>query len=221
MKEYRIEIVTDHILVIDDRGSKVLLDTGSPSTFHADGLVVLDGKTFNVPTSFGIADSRYVSDHVETAVSGLVGMDILGDCGGLLIDVPGGRVVFGYPTDGMTRVPSSVDNRVKMEMEIRGRRVKVLLDTGAPTSYVSRPLTEGLEIVEYREDFNPMMPGGKFKVPMFDFPAAFAGKEFVMRAGNLPTVLDQAVANCGVEGAVGMEVLKRQPVLVADGVWVN
>lgn len=29
--EYKIEIVCGHILVNDDRGSKVLIDTGSPS----------------------------------------------------------------------------------------------------------------------------------------------------------------------------------------------
>ena len=220
MKEYKIEFVSDHILINDDRGSKVLLDTGSPSTFHAGGLVVLDGKTYNVPTSYQGVDSTYATQHVGTALSGLVGMDILGCCGGLLVDVPGGRVVFGYPADGMTRVaPSMSGDRVKMEMEIRSRRVMVLLDTGAPTSYVSRSLTEGLDIVEYREDFNPMI--GRFRVPMFDFPAAFAGREFVMRAGNLPLELERMVASCGVEGAVGMELLKHQPVLIADGVWVN
>ena len=34
---FKIEIVRGHILVNDDRGSKVLIDTGSPLSFHSDG----------------------------------------------------------------------------------------------------------------------------------------------------------------------------------------
>lgn len=220
MKEYKVEFVTGHFLINDDRGSKVLLDTGSPLSFHADGIVALNGKTYNVRTSLGGADSRYVTDNVGTAVSGLVGMDILGESN-ILIDAPGGRVVFDYATDGMTRVASSQGAYVFMEMEIRGRRVKVILDTGAPISYVSSSLTEGLEVVDVVDDFNPAVPGGKYRVPRYEFSAAFAGHEFLMRAGHLPPDLQMAVSILGVKGVVGIDVLKHQPVLVADGVWVN
>ena len=220
MKEYKAEIVNGHILVNDDRGSKILLDTGSPLSFHAERIVALNGKTYPVRTSLGSADSRYVTDNVGTAVSGLVGMDILGESN-LLIDVPGGRVVLGCPTDGMTRIASSQGAYVFMEMEIRGQMVKVILDTGAPISYVSSSLTEGLEVVDVVDDFNPAVPGGKYRVPRYEFSAAFAGQEFRMRAGHLPPALQMAVSILGVKGVVGMEVLKHQPVLIADGVWVN
>ena len=222
MKEYKIEIVRGHILVNDDRGSKVLLDTGSPMSFHADGVVALGGRTYNVRTSLMGVGNGYVTDNVGTPVDGLVGMDILGD-GNVLIDVPDGRVVFGYPTDGMTRIASgSALGYVSVNMDIRGRRVTVILDSGAPVSYVSTSLTDGLESAETVEDFNPSVPGGTFTTPIFEFPAAFAGQEFEMRAGHLPFLMRSMISLLGVEGVVGMELLKRHALLIADGgVWIN
>ena len=221
MKEYKIELVRGYILVNDDRGSKLLIDTGSPLSFHAEGVISLGGETFGVPTSLVEVDSGYVTDNVGTRIDGLVGMDILGR-DGLLVDIPKGRVVLGCPTDGMKRVPSrQVFGYVFVDMDIRGRRTTVILDTGAPVSYVSGSLTEGLEVADTVEDFNPSVPGGTFVTPVYDFPATFAGETFGMRAGHLPHLM-QALTCFGVDGVVGMELLKRHPFLIADGgVWIG
>lgn len=219
--EYRIQTVRGHILLTDDRGSVVLLDTGSPFSFHADGVIALGGETFNVGTSLMGADSAYVTENVGTKVDGLVGLDILGLCG-LLIDVPGGRVVTAHPTDGMTCVPSGLGfGYVAVDVDIRGRRAKLILDTGAPTSYVSPSLTDGLAAVDTVTDFNPMVPGGTFETPIFKFAASFGGRTFRMRAGHLPSELHAMLSLIGADGVVGMELLKRQPLLIAEGrVWL-
>lgn len=220
MTEYRIELVRGHIIVNDDRGSRVLIDTGSPLSFHSEGLIALGGESFEVPSSLMGTDSDYVSDNVGVRVDGLVGMDILGD--GVLIDVPRGRIVLGHPTDGMTRVPSKgMFGYMAAEMDIRGRRATILIDTGAPTSYVSPSLTEGLSAVDNVTDFNPMVPGGTFETPIFEFPVLFAGQESVIRAGHLPSLMRATLRLLGVDGVIGMELLKRQALLLADGgVWV-
>ena len=42
-----------------------------------------------------------------------------------------------------------------------------------------------------------------------------------MMAGHLPDTLQMALSFMGIDGVVGMEVLKRCPVAIADGsVWV-
>ena len=221
MTEYTIQLVRGHILITDDRGTTLLIDTGSPMSFHSDGVIAIGGETFNVGTSLMGTDSRYITDNVGAHVDGLVGMNILSQSR-FLIDVPGGRVVFGHPTDGMTRVPSGFGlGYMSVDMEIRGRVAKVILDTGAPTSYVSPFLTEGLTSVDTVTDFNPSVPGGTFETPIFEFPASFAGQRFEMRAGHLPTLMQTMISFLGVDGVVGMELLKRQPLLFADGgVWV-
>jgi hypothetical protein len=218
--EYIAEIVRGHILITDDRGSRVLLDTGSPLSFHSNGIIALGGESFNVPTSLMGTDAGYVSNNVGVPIDGLVGMDILG-CG-VLIDVPAGRIVFGESTEGRTRVPSqSFFGYLSADMDIRGRRARMLIDTGAPTSYVAPSMTDGLPTLDTVTDFNPMVPGGTFSTPIFEFTASFAGQEFTMRAGYLPTILSAPLAIIGIDGIVGMELLKRQSLLIADGeVWV-
>ena len=122
---------------------------------------------------------------------------------------------------GYSRSLRQLDIALSVDMEIRGRVAKVILDTGAPTSYVSPSLTEGLTSVDTVTDFNPSVPGGTFETPIFEFPASFAGQRFEMRAGHLPTLMQTMIYFLGVDGVVGMELLKRQPLLFADGgVWV-
>ena len=220
MKEYKIELVGKHILIVDDRGSKVLIDTGSPLSFHSDGVVAIDGETVKVPTTLLVADSDYVTEHVGTKVEGLVGMNVLGRKG-VLIDVPGGRVVVGHTTEGMTRVPSRslMGGYMCVDMDLNGKQVEVIVDTGAPVSYVAPTLTRGLVAKETVKDFSPLV--GEFETPIFEFPAAFAGHAFEMRAGHLPKIMQLEIGLLGINGVVGMELLQRQPLLLAEGsVWI-
>ena len=225
MKEYKIELVRGHVLMVDDRGSKVLIDTGSPLSFNADGVIAIDGETVTVPTTLVVADSDYVTKNVGTKVDGLVGMNIL-ERKGVLVDVPGGRVVFGHPTQGMTKVPTRY---IKMpivgggymcvDMDIRGKQVKAIVDTGAPVAYVSPTLTEGLTAKETVKDFNPSV--GEFETPLYEFTAAFGGQEFEMRAGHLPKLMQMEIGLLGIDAVVGMELLKWQPMLWAEGsIWI-
>ena len=221
MSEYDIKLSNGHILIEGGNG-RLLVDTGSPLSFHESGRLILGGQEFSVPTSLMGTDAEYVSNNVHERVSGLVGMDLIGRLGGVRIDVPAGKLAFGCGTDGMMRIPSRVGmGYVFMDMTVNGRQVRVILDTGAPVSYVSRSLTEGLTPVGRVKDFNPMVPGDTFETPIFEFPASFAGKDFTMRAGHLPQLMGAAISLLGVEGVVGMEILGRIPVAIVDGsVWV-
>lgn len=221
MSEYDIKLSNGHILIEGGNG-RLLVDTGSPLSFHESGRLILGGQEFSVSTSLMGTDAEYVSNNVHERVSGLVGMDLIGRLGGVRIDVPAGKLAFGCGTDGMMRIPSHVGmGYVFMDMTVNGRQVRVILDTGAPVSYVSPSLTEGLTPVGRVTDFNPMVPGDTFETPIFEFPASFAGKDFTMRAGHLPQLMGVAISLLGVEGVVGMEILGRIPVAIVDGsVWV-
>lgn len=221
MNEYAIKLTNGHILIEGGNG-RLLVDTGSPLSFHESGRLILGGQAFSVPTSLMGTDAEYVSDNVHDRVSGLVGMDLIDRLGGVRIDVPAGKLTFGCGTEGMTRVSSHTGlGYVFMDLTVNGRVVQVILDTGAPISYVSPSLTEGLTPVDRVTDFNPMVPGGTFETPIFAFPASFAGREFPMRAGHLPKLMGAAISLLGVKGVVGMEILSRFPVAIVDGsVWV-
>lgn len=218
--EYNIILSRDHILV-DCGGDVLLVDTGSPMSFHENGSIRIGDEDFPVATSLMGVDSSYVSDKVGRPVCGLLGMDIIGRLG-VKIDVPGGKLYISPSTEGMCRVPSGMGlGYVSMEMSAAGRPAKVILDTGAPTSYISKSFTAGLTPIGQVTDFNPMVPGDTFETPVFELPVEFAGKAFTMKAGHLPGNLQMMLSMLGVDGVVGMEVLSRFSVAIADGsVWV-
>jgi hypothetical protein len=223
MTEYEIKLSHNHFL-INDGNVWLLVDTGGNSSFCETGQITLCGKRFPVPTFvqfYAHVDAEYVSNNVGEHVSGLIGMDILRRFA-IKFDLPAGKLTFGCPTDGLTRVsPGAGTGYVSMDMTINGHRAHVLLDSGAPVSYVSPFLTEGLESVGTKIDFSPLTPNSPFETPIFEFPAIFAGNAFSMQAGHLPKDLEQQVSGHGFGGAVGFEVLSRFPLVLADGsVWV-
>ena len=141
---------------------------------------------------------------------------------GMKIDIPKGKLSFRPSTEGMNRILSRMGmGYISMEMVVAGKSASVILDTGAPTSYVSKTFTEGLTPIGQVTDFNPLVPGDTFETPIFEFPASFAGKEFTMKAGNLPSSLQIMLSFIGVDGVIGMEILKRFSITIAEGsIWV-
>ena len=166
-------------------------------------------------------DSSYIAEKVGVCVSGLLGMDIISKLG-MKIDIPKGKLSFSPSTEGMNRILSRMGmGYISMEMVVAGKSASVILDTGAPTSYVSKTFTEGLTPIGQVTDFNPLVPGDTFETPIFEFPASFAGKEFTMKAGNLPSSLQIMLSFIGVDGVIGMEILKRFSITIAEGsIWV-
>ena len=218
--EYNIILSRDHIL-IKCIGGILLVDTGSPMSFHENRLIHLEGEEFSVPTTIMGVDSSYIAEKVGVCVSGLLGMDIISKLG-MTIDIPKGKLSFRPSTEGMNRILSRMGmGYISMEMVVAGKSASVILDTGAPTSYVSKTFTEGLTPIGQVTDFNPLVPGDTFETPIFEFPASFAGKEFTMKAGNLPSSLQIMLSFIGVDGVIGMEILKRFSITIAEGsIWV-
>ena len=214
--EYNIILSRDHILIEGVDGI-LLVDTGSPMSFHEKGLLHIGGEEFSVPASLMGVDASYIADKVGERVSGLLGMDIISRLG-MKIDIPGGKLFFHPSTDGMNCLPSRMRmGYMSVEMVLAGKPARIILDTGAPTSYVSGSFTEGLNPIGQVTDFNPLVPGDSFETPIFEFPASFAGNDFTMKAGHLPDSLQMMLSVLGVDGVVGMEILKRFPVSIAEG----
>ena len=218
--EYNIILSCDHIL-IDSVDGILLVDTGSPMSFHENGIIHLGEEEFSVATSLMGVDCSYIAEKVGVCVSGLLGMDIISRLG-MKIDIPGGKLSFHPSTDGMSRLPSKMGmGYMSVEIVLAGKPARIILDTGAPTSYVSRSFTEGLTPIGQVTDFNPLVPGDTFETPIFEFPASFAGNDFTMKAGHLPGSLQMMLSVLGVDGVVGMEILKRFSVTIANGsIWV-
>ena len=218
---YRLQIVSDHLL-IESKGGLLLVDTGSPMSFHKDGVISLSGDTYNVPRSLMNVNAAYVSGKVSVEVSGLLGMDIIGKYG-VLLDVPQGLMAFSPSLEGYIPVPTfSRQGCLGVFMLVDGKEAKVFVDTGAPTSYIGDSFTNGKVAVDTVSDFSPMASNETFEAPVYELPAEFAGKAFTMKLGNLPGELKLMLNALGADGAVGMELLKRFPMILSKGqIWIR
>lgn len=215
MTEYSIKNVKDHILIELD-GGLVLVDTGSPLSFHEDGRMNFCENEIYLSTTLGPVDSHYMSEKLGVTVKGLLGMDLISPYA-MTVDVKGGVLTFdnGCDTEGWTPVLSSrVFGYMTVPIEVAGKPAKVILDTGAPTSYILSAFNPDAAPLEYVKDFYPTL--GDFDTPVYEQPCSFAGGEFNIRFGNLPAGLNLAVSVIGAQGVVGMELLKRFKFMIAD-----
>lgn len=214
MKTFDIVMANGHILINNGEGY-ILIDTGNPVSFHKSGRMALGDDTFDVPTSFMGVDCDYVSSHVGVPVEGMLGMDFIASHN-TLIDVPGKTVILDADTEGYVEIPSLVTrDRVMIDLSIEGRSTRVFLDTGAPVSYVDSSLTAGLVPCGNANDFHPFI--GEFTTPLFDVRARIGDRDFELKAGNLPFLMQFTLNACGAYGAIGLDLLKQIPVLISNG----
>jgi len=203
-------------MLVDNGEGYILIDTGSPASFHSNGHIIIDGIETAVPTSAMGVTPAYLSEKIGAPVKGLLGTDILGRTP-TLIDLPSKRLVFNYDKEG-TKVPSfNIMSCYGVELSVDGNLVKMLLDTGAPTSYASKSLTAGKEVLRTVEDFSPFCANDKFTTPIYSLETSFGGKTFSAEFGNLPGFFGAILPSYGVDGIIGTVFFERFPVILDKG----
>lgn len=204
MKQFQLQLFKGHPIINDGENS-ILIDTGAPSTIHASDTLYFCSESYGCLTNYmGLTVSK-ISDMLGTEITTLLGADILSDFKVLLdyqnqiielnkqeIDIDGTQVdisnFMGIPIIKMT-----VDNQ----------ELKFFLDTGAKLSYLSDSLTSNYESVGTDEDFYPGV--GKFQTECFAIPTVFGDNEFVVKYGNLPTLLQMTLMLGGIDGIIGFD----------------
>ena len=217
MTEYIIRVIDGHIL-IESCGDLLLVDTGSPISFHDDGSMTLCGRTFNVPCSLMNVNADYATRQLGVPVKGFVGMDYI-SAHPMSIDIEHGILAFDCDdTDGWTPIESvTIPGAVLMTMDVGGEPANVILDTGAPVSYISSKFTSGCESAGTVRDFSPFHPSDTFETETYYLRCSIADQDFRMRFGNLPGGLGMMLSMLGADGAVGMDMLRHFKVLISGG----
>lgn len=217
MEKKNITFVNGHCLVNDGQGC-LLVDTGSPMSFSKSGEITLDGVRYRVPTTLVVCDADYVSRNVGTQVDGLIGMDLIGRSR-VLIDYPHAELVFGYEGNAEgTNVSCGkiIGGLPSIGMTLNGKDVRMILDTGAPISYIKRRMTAGMTPTGKVEDFNPAFGNDRYEVDVYAYNVAIAGQEWTGEYGASPRLLDATLAVSRTDGVVGKQLLERFRVLL-DG----
>ena len=224
-----IELVTfnKHLLVKDSAGF-ILLDTGSPSSFHKKGVINVFGRPYNVPADIMHVNASFLTDKVGCDISGLLGMDIIKQFRLHLCAEP-----FG----GVLRIDGNSDNRelssiVQLEtfnlmgvpgvvITIDGRRARMLFDTGAPISYMGKSFLRGKPCIGQTRDFSPMTMSGEYTVNLYSLETSLhpdsVKDSFNVHYGNLPQEIALVLGLAGVDGIIGYDLLMHSKVILNYG----
>lgn len=204
MRQYQIQLFKGHP-IINDGENKILIDTGAPSTIHGSDNLNFCSESFRCSMNYmGLTVSK-ISAMLGTEITTLLGADILSDYK-ILLDYYYQVIEFSKQEIDIDGTQVDISNFMGIpiiRMTVDNQELKFFLDTGAKLSYLSVSLTSSYESVGTDEDFYPGV--GKFQTECFEIPTVFGDNEFVVKYGNLPTLLQMTLMLGGTDGIIGFD----------------
>jgi hypothetical protein len=201
---YPLDLRLNHLLLQLPDGHWIL-DTGSPQSFGDQRSINLADKIFEVSPSFMGLNAKSLSDLSGISVQGLIGTDILNEFD-IFFDVKLGQVTFSdvqsesigisFPIDFVMGVP-------KTTIQIQGREVAMVFDTGATFSYWQDSALDSFPQQEMRKDYFPGI--GEFEVKTHHVPITLGDLSFQLECGRLPEMLGMTLSLIGTDGILGNE----------------
>jgi len=200
--------------ILKDSNNIILIDTGAPTTIHSSNSLIFCSSTYNCSINYmGLTVSK-ISDLLGTEITTLLGADILSNYK-ILFDYKNGLVEFNEEEihfDGIESPISSFMGIPIIELIVDNQKLKFFLDTGAQLSYLSNIITSNYETVGSEEDFYPGI--GKFETDCFEIPTILGDSKFIVKFGNLPTLLQQTLMLGGTNGIIGYDFFNNFKVLL-------
>lgn len=210
--------VNNHI-IIEENGHNILVDTGSPLSFHPSGNLVF-GEEFPVSHTYLGVTPQYLSDNVGYEIHGLLGMDIINRMP-VTFNLEEGFVLFDDEAEytnafEMYPLGPSAMGLVAIKISVNNRRAKMIVDTGAPISYIAPGFVEGLESVGMMDDFHPSI--GNFQTETYNCDVyTLIGDEPYSQIFGIPTQeLSITFGMLNVDGIIGVELFKRYRLQIKD-----
>ncbi|MFN4299676.1 MAG: hypothetical protein ACK4EX_08115 [Thermaurantimonas sp.] len=204
MKQFQLQLFKGHP-IINDGENRILIDTGAPSTIHSSDSLNFLSKSFGCTTNYmGLTVSK-ISDMLGTEITTLLGADILSEYI-ILLDYQNQVVEFSKQEIDIDGTQADISNFMGIpiiKMTVDNQELKFFLDTGAKLSYLSDSLTSNFGSVGTDEDFYPGV--GKFQTECFEITTVFGDNEFVVKYGNLPTLLQMTLMLGGTDGIIGFD----------------
>jgi hypothetical protein len=204
MKQFQIQLYKGHP-IINDGENRILIDTGAPSTIHSSNNLNFCSDNFVCSTNYMGLTVSIISDMLGTEITTLLGADILSDYK-ILLDYQDQVIEFSkqeIEIDGTQVAISNFMGIPIIKMTVDNQELKFFLDTGAKLSYLSDSLTSNYESIGTDEDFYPGV--GRFQTECFEIPTVFGNTEFVVKYGNLPTLLQMTLMLGGTDGIIGYD----------------
>jgi len=93
----------------------------------------------------------------------------------------------------------------------------MIVDTGAPISYINHTFIDGLKVESTEKDFSPYI--GEFQTDTYMCNVNLLEEVFSYEQtfGNLPEIMGSAVSRLGVDGVIGIDLFKRYRLQIRNG----
>lgn len=220
LRKYSLVIYNKHILLNNGEGN-ILVDTGSPMSFHCNGHIDIEDLHINVPTSCMNINNSFLSEKIGCEISGILGMDIINQLQ-LWIDIKNNIFIVENKSSS---IPSCTPIRTFSIMGVPGievfvnqRKARLLFDTGAPISYISNSFTAGTTVVDSVQDFSPLIGGDSYVVERHSLTTNFADKDFKVLYANAPVMISTLLNMYNVDGIIGYDLLEKFRFIIKGGV---
>ena len=206
-------ISSNGYVITEIEGNLYVVDTGSPLSFNYNGLdrITINGDNYALGNSI-ICQKEQGDSITGVDLSGFIGLDILQRTD-LTIDYENRELFFGIkenvkPSPDFYYMPFKLffgsyiltDNII-----LNGRHLEnVLIDTGAPISYVSKNIAESLETTgEYYRDRGVMLGdlNGEYRKGVMKF-SSMAALNY-----SIPVKVGVMDGNLGMLGMLGIDAL--------------
>lgn len=219
-KIYNVNLIKDHI-IINYNEQNLLLDTGSPASFHSSGFINLCGEDIAVNTSLTGVSSNYLSSKVGINIDGLLGMDIINRYP-ILIDIRCGLILVDDDAVYLRKLKqfemgSFGQGLIAIEMMVNNRNVRMIVDTGAPTSYINESIVSGITSEGEVEDFHPFIGDFSTNTYRCDVNILPEIETHNQVFGVLPNLLGKALSMLNVDGIIGIDLFKRFRIQIKNG----
>ena len=214
-------VISKKYILIHSEDDYVIVDTGSPLSYHKSGQLSFGGISHECQTSIIGVDGDALSEETGMHVVGLIGMDILNSCHNVLFDYGNAQIIVNddqWDESNLTPLSSGTKMSIPyIDILIEGKKARVLVDTGAPISYISEAYTNGLPIKDRLHDYNPAL--GKFLTDVRDAKVEIGTNTHVMPFGNLPSHVHMLLKLMGADGVIGYELFSRYELLYQNRQW--
>ncbi len=216
MQTFKLEIF-DRIPIINSGNDVIFIDTGAPLTIHTRDRITFLGKEHQVATEFFGITIQSISSQLGREITTLLGADILKDY----------YVVYDYKNQSvsLSNEPFEFDGEdIALKTSMMGSHIRIdingtecitIVDTGAKISYVDSRMTKGMDHIDEREDFHPLL--GKFITKIYLLEVTIGGHRLQMPFGNLPEPLETMTMMTGAKCVIGYSLFEKFKVLMNIG----
>ena len=209
MHKEEISIQKKYVLLINQEEG-IIIDTGSPVSFHQSGKVSFGGKEFQCSKSILGMDQEALHEVFDLPIAGLIGMDILGQFDNLVFDYANHSILCDANLDeyDLLAMPSGAVMGIPyVDLKIADTNSRVFIDTGAPISYISDSYVMHSTAKDRLCDYHPIY--GEFWTDIFDLQVEIEGETVTMQFGKLPAGLHVLLQLTGADAVIGYELLSR------------